>query len=196
VQVGGMDAGQVVDIAIPGSPSSKFRVRMRLNDTFNGLVRTDSLASIGTEGVVGDTFLFIRPGSPQASAAPPLSTLRSKEPTEIADLLDQVKGTITDVDGTVKDADGLLTSIGGNLNSTLDGVQTTIGNVNDVVLGLKQGRGPAGMLLHDEALAGQIRATITSTQQATGNLNCRQIAFSPTCKPATFPKRLMTRWPP
>src|ERR1700735_5147866 len=47
VQVGGLDAGQVVDIAIPGSPSSKFRVRMRLNDTFNGLVRTDSLASIG-----------------------------------------------------------------------------------------------------------------------------------------------------
>jgi phospholipid/cholesterol/gamma-HCH transport system substrate-binding protein len=171
VQVGGMDAGQVVDIAIPGSPSSKFRVRMRLNDRFNGLVRTDSLASIGTEGVVGDTFLFIRPGSPQASAAPALSTLRSKEPTEIADLLDQVKGTITDVDGTVKDADGLLTTVGGNLNSTLHGVQTTVANVNDVVLGLKQGRGPAGMLLHDEALAGQIRATITSTQQATGNLN-------------------------
>jgi phospholipid/cholesterol/gamma-HCH transport system substrate-binding protein len=171
VQVGGMDAGQVVDIIIPGSPSSKFRVRLRVNDTFDGLIRTDSLASVGTEGVVGDTFLFIRPGSPQASAAAALSTLRSKEPIEIADLLDQVKGTITDVDGTVKDADGLLTTVGGNLNTTLHGVQTTVANVNDVVVGLKQGRGPAGMLLHDEALAGQIRATITSTQQATGNLN-------------------------
>jgi phospholipid/cholesterol/gamma-HCH transport system substrate-binding protein len=171
VQVGGMDAGQVVDILIPGSPASKFRVRLRVNDTFHGLIRTDSLASVGTEGVVGDTFLFIRPGSLRADAAPALFTLRSKEPTEIADLLDQVKGTITDVDGTVKDADGLLTKVGGNLNSTLNGVQTTVANVNDIVVGLKQGRGPAGMLLHDETLAQQIRTTLANTQQATNNLN-------------------------
>ncbi len=171
VQVAGMDAGQIIDIAIPPTPSSKFRVHIRINDTLHGLVRTDSVATIGTEGVVGNTFLLIHPGSPQASAASPGATLTSKEPTELADLLDQGKGVLTDVDVTVKNANGLLTSVGGNLNSTLTGVRSTVGNVNDVVVGIKEGRGPAGMLLRDPELTTQIRHVVSNTEQATANLN-------------------------
>src|SRR4051794_26248134 len=57
VQVGGMNAGQILDIVIPDSPSSRFRVKLRINEKLHGLVRTDSVATIGTEGVVGDTFV-------------------------------------------------------------------------------------------------------------------------------------------
>jgi len=42
--------------------------------------------------------------------------------------------------------------------------------VNDVVVGLKQGRGAAGMLLQDPALATQIRQTMTNVQQASADL--------------------------
>jgi phospholipid/cholesterol/gamma-HCH transport system substrate-binding protein len=171
VQVAGMDAGQVVDIAIPSTPSSKFRVHIRINDTLHGLVRADSVVTIGTEGVVGNTFLLIHPGSSQAAAASSGATLASKEPTELADLLDQGKGLITDVDVTVKNANGLLTSVGGNLNTTLTGVRSTVSNVNDVVVGLKEGRGPAGMLLRDKELSAQIKHAVSNTEQATANLN-------------------------
>jgi phospholipid/cholesterol/gamma-HCH transport system substrate-binding protein len=75
------------------------------------------------------------------------------------------------VDGTVKNANGLLTTVGGNLNQTLFGARTTLSNVNDVVVGLKEGRGSAGMLLRDQALAGQIRETVGNVQQASLNLN-------------------------
>jgi phospholipid/cholesterol/gamma-HCH transport system substrate-binding protein len=170
VQVAGMNAGQIVDIDIPDSPSSRFRVKLRINEKLHGLVRTDSVATIGTEGVVGDTFVLILPGSSKAPAASAQATLSSKEPTEIAELLDQGKGVLADVDGTVKQANGILTTVGGNLNSTLNGVKTTVSNVNDVVLGLKEGRGPAGMLLRDQSLATQIRQTVTNTQQATADL--------------------------
>jgi phospholipid/cholesterol/gamma-HCH transport system substrate-binding protein len=166
VQVGGMDAGEVLEIGIPDSPSAKFRVKIRVDDNFHGLIRTDSLATIGTEGVVGDTFLLVRPGSTNGQAATALSTLPSKEPTELADLLDQGKGTLTDVDAAVNNANGLLTTVGGKVNSTLDQVKGTISNVNDVVVGLKEGRGPAGMLLRDQALADQVRQTMTNVQQA------------------------------
>jgi phospholipid/cholesterol/gamma-HCH transport system substrate-binding protein len=171
VQVAGMDAGQVVAIGVPSSPASRFRVRIRINETLRGLVRTDSVASIGTEGVVGDTFLLIKPGSRNAPLAGAEATLRSKEPTELSDLLDQGKGLLTTIDNTVTLAQGVLTSVGGNLNSTLDGVKTTVGNVNYVVLGLKEGRGPAGMLLRDENVATQIRQSVTNAQQATVQLN-------------------------
>jgi len=171
VQVAGMDAGEILDIGVPSSPAARFRVHIRINDALRGLVRTDSVATIGTEGVVGDTFLLIHPGTAAAPSATPQTTLRSKEPTEISDLLDQGKGTLADVDTTVKNANGLLTSVGGNLNTTLASVNTTVGNVNNIVIGLKQGRGPAGMLLRDETLANQIRTTVANTQKATDSLS-------------------------
>jgi phospholipid/cholesterol/gamma-HCH transport system substrate-binding protein len=178
VQVAGMDAGEVVDVRIPGSPASKFRVRMRINETLHGLVRTDSIVTISTEGVVGNKFLSISGGTAQARAAAPDATLASKEATELSALVEQAKGTITDIDATVRNANGLITNashivttVGGNLNSTLSLAKTTVGNANDVVVGLKEGKGPAGMLLRDEALAAQIRQAVTNAQNATLELN-------------------------
>jgi len=57
VRVAGFDAGQVTEIGIPDSPRSHFRVQMRINEKLRGLVRTDSVVTIDTEGVVGETFL-------------------------------------------------------------------------------------------------------------------------------------------
>jgi phospholipid/cholesterol/gamma-HCH transport system substrate-binding protein len=170
VQVAGMDAGQVLDIVVPDSPSAKFRVRLRIDDKFRGLIRTDSLATIGTAGVVGETFLLIHSGSSNAQAAAALATLPSKEPTELADLLDQGKGTLADVDATVKNANGLLTTVGGKVDATLDQVKGTVSNVNDVVVGLKDGHGSVGMLLRDETLANQVRQTVSNAQQASADL--------------------------
>jgi phospholipid/cholesterol/gamma-HCH transport system substrate-binding protein len=171
VQVGGMDAGQILDIGVPDSPSAKFRVMLRIDEKFGGLVRTDSLVTIGTAGVVGETFLLIRPGSANAQAAAALATLPSKEPVELAELLDQGKGTLADVDMAVQNANGILTTVGGRVNSTLDQTRGTISNVNDVVVGLKDGRGTAGMLLQDKMLADQIRQAMTNAQQATADLS-------------------------
>lgn len=170
VQVAGMDAGQVLGVAIPPSPSAKFRVKLRIDERFHGLVRTDSLATIGTAGVVGETFLLIHPGTPTAQAAEPLATLPSKEPIELADLLDQGKGALMDVDTAVRNANGLLTTVGGKVNLTLDQVRGTVSNVNDIVVGLKQGRGSVGMLLRDQALADQVRQTVTNVQLASAGI--------------------------
>jgi phospholipid/cholesterol/gamma-HCH transport system substrate-binding protein len=56
VRVAGMDAGEVTKIDVPGSPNSRFRVQMRINEQLHGLVRTDSIVTVDTEGVVGDIF--------------------------------------------------------------------------------------------------------------------------------------------
>jgi phospholipid/cholesterol/gamma-HCH transport system substrate-binding protein len=170
VQVAGMDAGQVLDVGIPDSPSAKFRVKLRVDEKFHGLIRTDSLATIGTEGVVGGTFLEIRAGSSNAQAAAAGETIPSKEPTDLADLLDQGRGTLADVDATVKNANGLLTTVGGKVDSTLDQVKGTVSNVNDVVVGLKEGRGSVGMFLRDEALENQVRQTVINAQKASVDL--------------------------
>ena len=163
VQVAGMDAGQVVKIDVPDSPNGRFRVQMRVDERFHGLVRTDSVVTVDTEGVVGNTFLTIHSGSASAAIAQADSILQSKPPVNISDLLTNGLGVMNDADATLK-------QVGGKLNVALDGANVAIGNANDLLVGLKEGRGPAGMLLRDEKVADQIRETLSTVQSTTSNL--------------------------
>lgn len=84
-----------------------------------------------------------------------LATIPSVEPTELSELL--TGGT-----GLLNDAQSMLKEVGGKLGGTLDTVNSTVSNVNEIVVGLKQGHGAAGMLLSDDAVAKQIRQTFTT----------------------------------
>jgi len=178
VQVAGMNAGEVLAMEVPDAPPAKFRVKLRINEKFSGLVRADSVVTVGTEGVVGNRFLQISAGSSRAPSAVTGTTLKGIEPTDLSALLELAKGTIANVDNTVRNANslvtnanGLITTVAGNLNATLDKTKLTISNANDVVTCLKQGRGPAGMLLRDEVLADQVRQAVTNAKNATTELN-------------------------
>src|SRR3954465_9282746 len=57
VRVGGMDAGEILEIQIPQQPGSKFRVRFRIIEKLFPVIRTDSVASIATDGLLGNKFL-------------------------------------------------------------------------------------------------------------------------------------------
>ena len=164
VQVAGMDAGQVTGIEVPRSPSGHFRVHMKVDEQLHGLVRTDSVVTIDTEGVVGETFLTIHSGSPDAAIAQGDSLLQSKPPVTMSDLLSHGLGIMNDADATIK-------QVGGKLNVALDGVNGAVGNANDLLVGLKEGRGPAGMLLRDETVAARIRESVSNAQSTTSNLN-------------------------
>ncbi len=164
VKVAGMDGGQIVDVGVPDSPASRFRVKFQINQGLHGLVRTDSVVTIATEGVVGGTYLLVRPGSPKALAAAPLATLPSEEPVDMSKLLD--RGMVL-----LQDADTTLKQIGPKLGGTLDEVKTTVAHADDVVTDLKQGRGAAGMLLRDEAVASDIRQSVANVHQATADFH-------------------------
>jgi phospholipid/cholesterol/gamma-HCH transport system substrate-binding protein len=164
VQVAGMDAGQVTKIDVPDTPSGHFRVQMKVDESLHGLVRTDSIVTVDTEGVVGNTFLTIHSGSPSAAIAQSDSVLQSTPPITMSDLLSHGLGVMNDADATMK-------QVSGKLNVALDGVNGAVGNANDLLVGLREGRGPAGMFLRDEKMAGQIREAMSNVQSTTSNLN-------------------------
>ncbi len=171
VRVAGMEAGEVVSIAVPDSPASPFRIDLRVESKLKGLIRTDSQVTIETEGVVGDTYLLIHAGTARQPVAPASFTLASKEPIELSALLEKGSGLMTDADTTIK-------QLGGQLQGTVGEVQTTVGhvdgvvrNVNDVVTGIKQGRGAVGLLLRNQQFSDQVQQTVTTAQQTVGNLD-------------------------
>jgi phospholipid/cholesterol/gamma-HCH transport system substrate-binding protein len=80
--------------------------------------------------------------------------------------------------GIMNDADITLKQVGGKLNIALDGANGVIGNANNLLIGLKQGRGPAGMLLRDEKMADQIRDTMSNVQSTTSHLKQASVGVS------------------
>jgi phospholipid/cholesterol/gamma-HCH transport system substrate-binding protein len=182
VQVSGMDAGQVTKIDVPRSPSGQFRVQMKVDESLHGLVRADSVVTVDTEGVVGDTFLTIHSGSPNAAIAQADSVLQSKPPVSMSDLLTHGLGIMNDADATIK-------QVGGKLNVALDGVNGAVGNLpqklDDTMTQIRSASNRAGETIQQvqqsltQALgpdangvtAGQnISEALTNVNAATGNM--------------------------
>src|SRR5688500_20221983 len=71
VRVAGMDAGEVEGIHVPPGPSAPFRVKLRVREDLHPLIRIDSVATIQTDGLVGNKFVQVDAGTDQAAVVPP-----------------------------------------------------------------------------------------------------------------------------
>jgi phospholipid/cholesterol/gamma-HCH transport system substrate-binding protein len=171
VRVDGMDAGELENIQIPSSPKQKFRLKMNVDDRLRGLIREDSLVTVETEGIVGDTFLLIHQGSEQLPEASAESTLAGKEPLEISKLLEQAQGIMTQAGTTINQLQGTMKDVSGHLDTTLETATGTIRNVNGVVQDIRSGKGSAGLLLEDNATAADVRQSVANVRQTTDKLN-------------------------
>ncbi len=170
VRVAGMDAGEVEEIHVPGGPSGRFRVKVRLLEDLHPLLRLDSVATIQNDGLVGNKFVQIEAGSEGSPRLPDQGTMQSREPFDLADLLqkmsetiDLVTDTITDVQGnldqaltsisdTVAQAQSLMTDVGNDVRGILASTQSITRDVTTIVAGVRGGRGTIGRLLTDDSI--------------------------------------------
>src|SRR5688572_20956557 len=117
VRVAGMDAGEVENIRVPAGPGAPFRVRMRVREDLHPLIRLDSVASIQNDGLVGNKFIQIDTGTEASPPVPDKGTIQSREPFDIADLLEKMSGTIDMVNTMIVDVkaelEGALVAVSG-----------------------------------------------------------------------------------
>jgi phospholipid/cholesterol/gamma-HCH transport system substrate-binding protein len=67
VRVGGIHEGTVHKILLPDRPDGKVTVVMYLQPATRNVIKEDSVAAIRTQGLVGDQYVEITFGSPQAA---------------------------------------------------------------------------------------------------------------------------------
>ena len=188
VRVGGLQAGEVQTIQIPASPSARFRVRMRLRGDLRQLIRIDSLASIQNDGLVGNKFVQIEPGTDGSPIIEEGGTIRSREPFDLADLLQQMSETIVIVNKTIGDVQTELTEALTAISSTARTAETLIGdvgkdarsilaatdsmthNVQSILAGIREGKGTIGQLLNDDALYQRAKQIATDAERAMANV--------------------------
>ena len=191
VRVSGAKAGSITEILPPNTPSDKFRVKLELTEDLHKLVRTDSVATIETEGLVGGSYLGIATGT---DAAPPVTenaTIAGKEPFDIADLMQQmgdtikkvnatfdemkgeVQGTVLAIGDVVDNANTLLVDVSGDLKHMAASGATLASDAAQIATAIRSGKGTIGKLVNDDEL--HDRATAIATQAEEIAANARQV---------------------
>ena len=188
VRVAGLQAGEVEAIQVPTRPSARFRVRMRIREDVHPLIRLDSVASIQNDGLVGNKFIQIEPGSEQSAVVAAAGTIQSTEPFDIADLMAKMSETIDTVNKAIVDVtvelDGALSSIaatadtakvlmddvGRDARAIVSSGQRVAADLQTIVANVKSGRGTVGQLLNDDALYQRARSIATDAEKAMANV--------------------------
>ena len=180
MRVAGLDAGEVTEIQVPPTPSGKFRVRMEVRDDLHQLIRTDSVATTQTEGLVGAIFVNIAAGTDQAPLVPEEGTIPGREPFPMADLLQQASDTVTLVNDTVEslrgditkaveqvaltaeDAHALVEDIRPDITDIARNGNRISGDTQQIIERIRAGEGTIGKLINDDTL--YRRATEIATE--------------------------------
>jgi phospholipid/cholesterol/gamma-HCH transport system substrate-binding protein len=188
VRVAGMDAGEVENIRVPVGPGGRFRVRMRVREDLHPLIRLDSVATIQNDGLVGNKFVQVESGTEQAAQVPDRGTIQSREPFDIADLMQKMSDTIDTVntmlvdvkrelDGALAavgdvagDAQALMNDMGQDVRVILASTRRVTGDLTAIVEGVRQGRGSIGKLVNDDALYAGIKNMVANAEKAVANV--------------------------
>jgi phospholipid/cholesterol/gamma-HCH transport system substrate-binding protein len=130
VRLGGIDVGSVKNIEIVKDTTGRVEVAMRLVTEIQRFIRTDTRATIETEGLVGNKVVILEIGSTTADPIGDGGTILSKEPVGFAAVIDETQGIM----GYTKE----MTK-----------------NMSEIVEKINRGEGTIGRILTDERLYNQ-----------------------------------------
>ena len=198
VRVSGAKAGSIKKIVPPSTPGGRFRVEFDVSEELHPLVRLDSIAAIETEGLVGGNYLGIGSGTEASPAATPGALIPSKEPFEIAELMQQMGDAIVKVNGTIAKVNDVIDELKVDAQRAVTSGANTIDNANKLLLEvradiksmaangaklsadaaqisgtIRKGEGTLGKLVNDDEL--YVRATNVAKQAEEIATGARQV---------------------
>ena len=168
----GVSAGFVDDIRV--ADDDRMNARVKIGRDFERFVRSDSIATVKkTFGVAGDSFMEITRGTntPLPAYGATIVCLASEElPVRIERVLDQLRAELVPV---VKKAGFTLdewTKLGTNLQKTDEQLRQLVVRLDGLATGVEEGKGTAGQLLTDTALADEAQTLLARANEAMGEL--------------------------
>ena len=188
VRVAGMDAGTVTRIEVPARPEAKFRIHFRIMEKLHPIVRQDSVATIQTDGLLGNKYLQIDAGSADVPLAQNDSLIQSKEPFDWGDLMDEMNGvvkqvngimagvkdqllsTLSQIEGTAQSANVLIKEATPNVKSILVSADKISANLGEIIQGIQEGDGTVGALFKDKELYASVKRSVNTTEKVVENL--------------------------
>src|ERR1700688_5337227 len=94
VRVGGVHSGSVRSVELPGTPKDLITVWMDLDKSTHNIIKQNSIATIETEGLLGNEYVAISFGSPTGVDVVDGGTIAREPPVSIADLMKNANGLL------------------------------------------------------------------------------------------------------
>lgn len=180
VRYSGIDAGTVKNVKILND--TVIEVTMLLHEKMNGIIRVNAIASISTDGFVGNKIVNITPVKQPAPFATEGTVLASKKAINTDDMLEILSKTNKDIAVV---ASGLKTTvqqintstafwdllndktIPEELKASMHRIRHAAGNademtanLNEVILGIKNGNGSLGVLIKDTSFVSTLNEAV------------------------------------
>jgi phospholipid/cholesterol/gamma-HCH transport system substrate-binding protein len=127
VRLSGIDVGTVKDVQIVNDTTGRVQVTMSIKEDVGRFIRTDTRATIETEGLVGNKVVVLEIGSSSAERVRDGGTIRTKEPMSISAVIEETQGVMEYTKRMTKD-------------------------LSEIVARVNRGEGSIGKLLVDDEL--------------------------------------------
>lgn len=176
VRLAGIAVGNVSNIRLSKytKPSKAVEIDMKVSRKYQDQIRTDSVATIETVGLLGESYIDISRGGPDEPPIPNGGVVKSREEADIKKIVQNTNDVITNLralSATLNDITQQIQhgrgSIGkliytetlyNRLNQTADDAQKLMSRV-------EKGHGTLGKLLNDDTLYKRANATIDKVNQ-------------------------------
>jgi len=164
VKMAGVEIGRVSDLQIT---NNKVMVSMKLDA--KAVVKIDSVAKIQFTGLMGQNFVSLDFGSPNAPLAEENMVLATVEQAGINDMMEKINNVAVGVENLTKSftgdkIDNLLGPFTDFLKANQGPLTATIANVQSISSQIAQGRGTVGKLIYDESLYNSALTSVSNLQ--------------------------------
>ncbi|MGC1484076.1 MAG: MlaD family protein [Candidatus Acidiferrum sp.] len=159
VRIAGVHTGTVREIDLPSKPTDKVTVLMDLQRSTHAIVKQDSVASIETEGLLGNEYIAISFGSSQAPNVKDDDTIATQPPLVLADLM--------------KKANGILDTS----QEALKNISVASANVSAITVKINDGQGTIGALVNDKQLYKELDQTTVGLRDTVSHAQAGVTAF-------------------
>lgn len=187
VRISGIEVGSVQGISL--NTDNRFKVVISIYEEFQGLVRTDSRASVSRLAIIGDSVIKITPGSTKQPMLPEGGILRVDETLGIDQIIANLRPTLEKINRSIDKVASVVSNIpSDSLSTLLNNTAEASVHINQIGKQIASGDGVLGSLVYEQQLQQKID---TSLQELINTLTGIQKTVSQTqVAAATLPQAI------
>lgn len=158
VRLAGKDVGTVefVTFAPLQSELPAVRVVLRINENVQARIRTDSVASIGTIGLLGDKYVAVQMGTPQGTILRAGDELPSVSPVDLETAVERGTQAIDNIARLTENVNRVVEEFGEAMGGRR--VAEATAAVTEIVREIQEGEGLLHSLIYDEYEEGGVES--------------------------------------
>jgi len=170
VRLAGVNIGTVRNIEFaPILDDKKLHVELQVRDTMLPRIRKDSIATIGSKGLLGDKVIEISIGSGGEDALQENSYLQSEDPTDMFKILEEGGALISHGADVAKDLKRMIKEIA--TEETIAHVNGMIESLDNIFNEVESGDGVLHGIVYDKKVQVDLKAVMSNVKRASYTLN-------------------------